>query len=67
MAVSREEHKVEEEQRARRRQEIEEGSIWQARYFHPGEWHEAERLLAKIGGDSKADETKRIWRWRANT
>ncbi len=40
-----------------RRQDLEEGSM-ASRIFPAGEWHEAERLLAKIGSDIKADGTK---------
>ena len=62
--VSKEKNKLEEEQRALRKKEVAEGFVWETRYFQPGQWIEAEKLLAKIGRDVRKEETKGIWRWK---
>lgn len=62
-AVSREKHQIEEEQRAMRRKEKEEGIPWRSRYFEPSEWRAAEELLGKVGQHIRREETKGIWRW----
>ncbi|KAJ9606249.1 Oxysterol binding protein [Cladophialophora chaetospira] len=61
--ASREKNKLEEDQRILRKKEKAEGLEWQPRYFEPGEWEVAERLLSKIGKDIRRDDTKGIWRW----
>lgn len=56
--------KIEEAQRAARKRELEEGKVWQARYFQPGDAGLAEKLLARVGSKLREDETKGAWRWR---
>ena len=62
--VSREKNRLEEEQRALRRKEKAEGTKWKTRYFEPGRWEQAEKLLANIGKDIRREDTKGIWRWK---
>ncbi len=62
--VSVEKNRLEEEQRALRKKDKAEGIEWKTRYFEPGKWEEAERLLAKIGKVMRREDTKGVWRWK---
>ena len=63
--ISREKNKLEEEQRALRKKEQQEGTEWQTRYFSTvSSWPEAEKLLSVSGAQVESEKTKGIWRWK---
>ena len=62
--ASREKNRLEEDQRVMRKKEKAEGVEWETRYFEPGKWDVADRLLAKIGKEIRREDTKGIWRWK---
>ena len=63
--VSSEKNKLEEEQRALRRKEEQDGTEWQMRYFEKvPKWAKAEKLLAVIGTKVEDERTKGVWRWK---
>lgn len=55
--------KFEEAQREARKTELHEGKVWNPRYFRPGDAALAEKLIAKVGGHLRPEETKGVWRW----
>lgn len=62
--VSMEKSRIEEEQRAMRKTEKIEGTLWPTRYFTKVDsWPAVEDLVKQIGIDLQLDGTKGMWKW----